>query len=674
VRPFSAGTSVEMMSAILTAEPKPIDPKIPTPLRWTIARCLEKDAGARYESTRDLYHDLRGQQEHLSDVFTSTEAPVPRSDAAAHRSWWAKAAVAAIALSLAVAGGAVWWATRRPHDISRYRFAPMEVSWENPRNPVWSPDGKGFAYDAQVAGVRQVFIRYLNSATPIQLTQGSTDAMAVGWSADGKRVISAGHNPRAKEPPDALFSTPVFGGEAELLFTADIDYAAVSRDGKALAAILNEDRKRVVKTSSPIGAPFQKYAPAPFETKEIFQIPNLQFSPDGRRMLLIFDELQGRLVWNLPWPAGREAPRQIPLRLPLYGPTPSFTWLPDGRHIILSLRDRLDVEHQHLWIADVDSSARRQVTSGASSERDPALSPDGKKLLFVQFHQDYAFVSLSLENAMTERIASSELRADMPAWAMRRPQFAYVTTRNGQPELWVRGGGRDQLIVTPASFSAGTTNAFMNPALSPAADRLIYTRLETNGSVFSWITSISGGPPVRLSNESNASEFGGSWSPDGKSFTYYGRHNGQRDVMIVKTTGEAKPVLLRPNIGQVLPQWSPDGQWVKFLDHEGGKGWSLISPDGKRERALGLSSALELTFSSDSSRLYGILPEQGRGRLFSLDLATMKAKNIGEVARDFVPRASFRPGMRLSLAPDGKSILYPVVRANSSLWILEGFE
>jgi len=90
------------MSAILNAEPKPIDSKIPTPLRWTIARCLEKDAGAGYESTRDLYHDLRGQQEHLSDVFTSTEAPAP-DVAVAHRSWWPKAAVAAIALALATA-------------------------------------------------------------------------------------------------------------------------------------------------------------------------------------------------------------------------------------------------------------------------------------------------------------------------------------------------------------------------------------------------------------------------------------------------------------------------------------------------------------------------------------------------------------------------------------------
>lgn len=81
-----------------------------------------------------------------------------------------------------------------------------------------------------------------------------------------------------------------------------------------------------------------------------------------------------------------------------------------------------------------------------------------------------------------------------------------------------------------------------------------------------------------------------------------------------------------------------------------------------------------MTFSSDSSLLYGIRREQGRGRLFSLDLATRKVKNIGELARDFVPASGFYPGMRLSLAPDGKSILYPVSRTSSSLWMLEGFE
>jgi WD40 repeat protein len=293
--------------------------------------------------------------------------------------------VAAIALSLAFAAGAVWRSSQRPHDTSRYRFTPMEVSWENPLDPVWSPDGKAFAYDAEVAGVRQVFLRYLNSPTPVQLTQGSTDATAVGWSGDGKRFISGGKNPQTKELGhvlfDALFSIPVFGGEPELLLTADIDYAVISSDGKALAAIIEEDGKMVVKTSSPVGAPFQRYAPAPFETKESSQEPNLRFSPDGRRILLLFDQLQGRLAWKLPWPPGRrDSPAGAPYGCLLTGRLPSSPGFPTAAISFSRLRNKQDDDHQHLWIADVDSGARRPITSSASSEMEPALSPDGKKL------------------------------------------------------------------------------------------------------------------------------------------------------------------------------------------------------------------------------------------------------------------------------------------------------
>jgi Tol biopolymer transport system component len=44
----------------------------------------------------------------------------------------------------------------------------------------------------------------------------------------------------------------------------------------------------------------------------------------------------------------------------------------------------------------------------------------------------------------------------------------------------------------------------MNPALSPAADRLAYTQLATNGENAIWISSLAGGPPVRLTNTSDS--------------------------------------------------------------------------------------------------------------------------------------------------------------------------
>jgi hypothetical protein len=100
----------------------------------------------------------------------------------------------------------------------------------------------------------------------------------------------------------------------------------------------------------------------------------------------------------------------------------------------------------------------------------------------------------------------------------------------------------------------------------------------------------------------------------------------------------------------------------------------LISPDGKTVRALGVADAIEMTFSKDSRLLYGIRRDQKRVRLFSLDIETRAVKNIGDLAKDFVPYSYLGPGIRLSLSPDGKSILYPALRNSASLWMLEGFE
>jgi Tol biopolymer transport system component len=120
-----------------------------------------------------------------------------------------------------------------------------------------------------------------------------------------------------------------------------------------------------------------------------------------------------------------------------------------------------------------------------------------------------------------------------------------------------------------------------------------------------------------------------------------------------------------------VPQWSPDGNWIKF--YADGGGWSLMSLDGKTVRNIG-TDAVELTFSLDSRALYGIRRDQGRVQLFSLDLASKAMKTIGYLDNDLLPQSSTGPGIRLSLSPDGKSILYPAARNASSLWMLEGWE
>ena len=114
-------------------------------------------------------------------------------------------------------------------------------------------------------------------------------------------------------------------------------------------------------------------------------------------------------------------------------------------------------------------------------------------------------------------------------------------------------------------------------------------------------------------------------------------------------------------------------QWIKFLDPRDRTSWSLISPDGKTLRSYVEPNTIAMTFSADSKRLYGIRVEPDRRTLYSLDIATKEEKTIGEISKDFTPSSYNNPGIRLSLSPDGKSILYPATRRSTSLWMMEGF-
>jgi Tol biopolymer transport system component len=234
----------------------------------------------------------------------------------------------------------------------------------------------------------------------------------------------------------------------------------------------------------------------------------------------------------------------------------------------------------------------------------------------------------------------------------------------------MRSEGKDRPIVTTDHFPAGSTAGFATPALSPSGDRIEYTRTDKDQRFANWISSMGGGPPVRLTNTQHPVERGGSWSPDGSRIVYWQYRDGRPSLMIARTTGEAAPTLLREIDGANLPEWSPDGQWIAFPERET---LSVISPDGKTLRSFEVPGAAQATFSRDSKLLYGIRVEPTRCILFSLDIATKQTKTIGEFAPDFAPSSYSNPGIRLSLSPDGKSILFPARRSSAGLWMLEGF-
>jgi hypothetical protein len=102
-------------------------------------------------------------------------------------------------------------------------------------------------------------------------------------------------------------------------------------------------------------------------------------------------------------------------------------------------------------------------------------------------------------------------------------------------------------------------------------------------------------------------------------------------------------------------------------------GESLYSFEGGNTKPLGHHHPDALVFSADGKLLYG-MRRQGDGEvLFSVDVSTGAEKTIGNVGPDIRPRSNLNPAVRLSLAPDGKSLVFGTLKSRSSLWMLEGF-
>jgi serine/threonine protein kinase len=638
-RAFQRASTAETMAAIIREDAEPLPPRVPAPLRWVIERLMAKDPAERYDSTRDLYRELRQIRDRLSQTTSAATSTVPVAPTAVRRRRWFVIGLPVACLFAGFVGR--YLIPPATTDLADYRFTPIALSDTHQRWPNWSPDGKSIAYYADTHGVEQIFTRAIGSREAAQVTKGSKDCGNPLWSPDGATIYySSDHN---------VWSVPASGGAVELVLE-NAYLGAVHPDGKSIA--FSRDGKLWI--GSLRGAQPRVLWPGPLTPGS----DNWQFSPDGSALAV---ENSGDF-WVLPYPSG--APRKL-YSLGNHGMLWGGSWFPDSRRIVVAEEHYLELTSALVQI-DVRGGDRRTIYSAPSDLQYPSVAPDGERIAYVKGDVSDEVIGVSLLDGRVDATAG-EADAEWPDWAPSGTHFLFSSNSSG-------GGRIEDRDSANAGFSRRLIEGggiYDQPRWSPDGTRFVFAEF-SSPTVKVKVASTSSGHPVSLDEFPEGSP-GMSWSPDGQWISYIRRREGEQDLAKVRAVPGATPVVLaKSDAGNFdVTQWSPVGDWILF---PATGGLDLITPDGKTTRKLTGRRFKAYNFSRDGSQVYGIFQntagEGAQWQLYSVNLRTGSEKLVAPV--DLPPSATVLAGM--SIHPDGKRFLTSIVKWRFDIWMLEGFE
>jgi serine/threonine protein kinase len=670
---FARDTPVQTLSAIIEDDPPPLtgtNPKVPLLLRWIVDRSLAKDPRQRYAATADLARDLRTLRDRLVEATETTAATLQTSPS---RSGWPLigAAVGGAGAMLLLAGALVG-----PSPLSIPRYTPLATDSGYQGAPAWSRDGKMIAYAAEIDGVVQIFKRSLSSSQRSQITHSRFDCRDPFWSPDSSRIY---YISLAGEK-DGVFSMSPAGGPPEPVMLNAMA-ADLSPDGKTLALLRDDPGQGASAAfrlwlSSPPGAEPYRYTRGAFADR-VFSDGFLRFAPDGSKLGLWVQNwasFYGTGSKNELWivPMSDADPSVAPNALgDLSNYAPHFDWLSDSRRIVAAVEGRRS-QGLHLWTLDTKTGTAMPLTEGAGSENAPAVSPDGRRIAYAMQDANFDLIETPIDGSPARPLLATTRNEMEPAWSPTSAEYAFVTDRNGRPEIWLRSqdGSWERPLVTEADFPEGPTQTLRMPAFSPDGQRVAFERVVTTGSRI-WIAMLAGGAPVQMTAAKGTST-APTWSPDAEWIAFALGTPGGWSLTKARVGVAAPPSVIRQNIAPFAhPQWSPDNRWIACNTSEG---LMLIAPDGKLSKILDEDSWPVYGWSDDGLTLYGIRQDPDDLHRFILAAADVESGRQRIINGNLAPVPPVNAPVKGFTRMSARSFVTSFVHVRSDLWLIGDFQ
>ena len=596
-RPFSRGSAVETLHAILTEEPPPLPASVPAPVARVVTRCLEKDPRLRFHSARDLSFTLdllSGEGVRTGENATGAGAGARKSPA------WVIAAVAAAAAAAAsITTGLLW---QRPAPEGSIRVSGLSQG-NRDSEPSVSPDGRLVTFTAVRQNGQGIWLMDLVTRSEVKLTNGADGAPR--FSADGGNVMFT----RTVTGVQSLWRVPVIGGSPRLLLENASD-AAASPDGKQIAYMSG------VADSSGVRSQLMLAQADGSGSRELWSESSVAlgspaWSPDGSRIALfrggsqnspsavvVVDVASGKARFH-------PSPHGAILSNPCWDGTGSGVLVAEGEGVVAIQRGasghlfRLDVntgKYRALgWLGDfpalldilpdgrlVSSSflarqnlrevaigARsltdgRTLTSGMAIDRQPVYSPDGKWVMFSSNRGGTLDLwEVSAESGEMHRLTDDPADDWDPVYSRDGQSVFWSSNRSGAFEIWAaRRDGTSPRQVSHDSLDAE------NPSVSPDARWVLYSSANPDRAGL-WRVPLDGGHEERIMRSGTLIP---DLSPDGRyvsAILDVGTLSSKLGVIDLETRRALPaPVVLRVAPGTVQTgrsRWMPDGNSIAYV-------------------------------------------------------------------------------------------------------------
>lgn len=235
-----------------------------------------------------------------------------------------------------------------------------------------------------------------------------------------------------------------------------------------------------------------------------------------------------------------------------------------------------------LHVADADGQRSRTILTSRQPILSPDWSPDGKQLAYVSFETGRPGIYIQeLATGKRYQLTSFTGLNGSPAWSPDGKRLAMTLSRDGNPEVYIYNLENRRLTRVTHHYAIDT-----EPSWSPDGQHLVFTSSRSGGPQI-YRVNLATGDVSRVSFEGNYNARA-RYSPDGKEIFMVHREAGGGLFSIAALnmeTGRMRTLTTSPL--DESPSVAPNGTMVIYALMRGSKGvLGVVSTDGRIEYEL----------------------------------------------------------------------------------------